>query len=96
MVQLSENMTMLDPLAASRYTSTLGSSMGQGHGIDEAMQMATNTLYGVLQQQSTLLALKSILGWLFVITLVIAIVSCFIPFHKTIKVPIIRTGEDSV
>ena len=96
MVQLSENMTMLDPLAASRYTSTLSSSMGQGHGIDEAMQMATNTLYGVLQQQSTLLALKSILGWLFVITLVIAIVSCFIPFHKTIKVPIIRTGEDSV
>lgn len=96
LVQLSENLTMLDPLAASRYTSTLESNLAQGHGIDEAMQLATNSLYTVLQQQSTLLALKHILGWLFVVTLVIAIVSRFIPFHKTVRVPVIRTGEDMV
>ena len=96
LVQLSENLTMLDPLAASRYTSTLESNLAQGHGIDEAMQLATNSLYTVLQQQSTLLALKHILGWLFMVTLVIAIVSRFIPFHKTVRVPVIRTGEDMV
>ena len=93
---LSENITLVDPQAASRYTSALSSNLAQGHGIDEAMQLATNTLYTTLQQQSTLLALKHILGWLVVATLVIAIVSRFIPFHKTIRVPVIRTGEDMV
>ena len=60
------------------------------------MQLATNTLYATLQQQSMLLALKHMLGWLVVATLVIAVVSRFIPFHKTIRVPVIRTGEDMV
>ena len=50
----------------------------------------------ILQQQATLLALKHMLGWLFFITLVIAIVSRFIPFHKTVRVPVIHTGEDMV
>lgn len=96
MVQLSENITMLDPLAASRYASSLDSSLAQGHGIDTAMQLATNSLYTILQQQSTLLALKHMLGWLLAVTLVLAIVSRFVPFHKTIRVPVVRMGEDMV
>lgn len=96
MVKLSETVTATDPLAASRWQSTLTSGLSQGHGMDEATQLATNTLYTVLQQQSTLLALKHLLGWLFVVTLIIAVVSRFIPFHKTVRVPVIRTGEDMV
>ena len=96
MVKLSETLTATDPLAAARWQSSLSSSLAQGHGMDEATQLATNTLYNVLQQQSTLLALKHILGWLFLVTLVIAIVSRFIPFHKTVRVPVIRMGEDMV
>lgn len=96
MVQLSENFTMLDPLAASRYTAALQSNLAAGHGVDEAMSLATGTLYNVMQQQSLLLALKDILGWLFVVTLLIAVISRFIPFHKTIKMPVIRMGEDMV
>ena len=96
MVELSETLSATDPLAAERWQSTLSSSLAQGHGIDEATQLATNTLYNVLQQQSTLLALKHILGWLFAVTLVIAIISRFIPFHKTVRVPVIRMGEDMV
>ncbi len=95
-VKISENITLADPLPASRYTSALASNLQQGHGMDTAEKLATNTLYNILQQQSTLLALKHILGWLFVITLAIAVISCFIPFHKTVRVPVIRTGEDMV
>lgn len=94
--QLSENFTMVDTLAAAKYSSSLSSNLAAGHGINEAMQLATNALYTTLQQQSTLLALKHILGWLTVITLVIAVVSRFIPFHKTVRVPVIHTGEDMV
>ena len=96
MVELSETLTATDPLAATRWQSTLESSLPQGHGIDEATQLANNTLYTILQQQGTLLALKDILGWLFAVTLVIAVVSRFIPFHKTVRVPVIRTGEDMI
>ena len=49
-----------------------------------------------LQQQSLLLALKEILGYLLVISLFIAIVSRFIPFHKTIRVTFAKTGDDMV
>lgn len=96
MVELSENMTAADPLADVRWQSVFNSGIMQGHGVDEATQLATNTLYSVVQQQGTLLALKHILGWLFAVTLVIAVVSRFIPFHKTVRVPVVRMGEDMV
>ena len=94
MYSLSETVTLADPLAASRYNQALGNALT--HPYDEAAQMATNTLYNTLQQQSLLLALKEILGYLLVISLCIAIVSRFIPFHKTIRVTFAKTGDDMV
>lgn len=96
MYSLSETVTLADPLAASRYNQAFGNALTQGHPYDEAAQMATNTLYNTLQQQSLLLALKEILGYLLVISLFIAIVSRFIPFHKTIRVTFAKTGDDMV
>lgn len=96
MVEIADSLTATNQMAIMRWQSTLSSSLAQGHGMNEATQLATNTLYTILQQQGTLLALKHILGWLFITTLVIAIVSRFIPFHKTIRVPVIHTGEDMV
>ena len=93
---LAENFSMTDPLAASRYSSALGSSLAQGHGYAEAAQTATNSLYTTLQQQSLLLALKEILGWLFVVSLALAVISRFIPFHKTIRVKFAKAGDDMV
>lgn len=36
------------------------------------------------------------LGVLFVVALVIAVISRFIPFHKTLRVTFARTGDDMV
>ncbi|GCB33893.1 MFS transporter [Bacteroides faecalis] len=96
MYSLSETITATDPLAASRYTQSLNSAIAQGHGYNEAVQIATNSLYGTLQQQSLLLALKEILGYLLVISIIIAVVSRFIPFHKTIRVTFTKMGDDMV
>lgn len=96
MFSLSETMTAVDPLSSAQYTQSLASSLMQGHGYTESSQLATSALYSTLQQQSLLLALKEILGWLFVITLVIAVISRFIPFHKTIRVTFAKTGDDMV
>ncbi len=94
LTRLSEQVTLADPLAAERYTSTLQSSLASGHGMAEAQQLATNTLYMLVQQQSLLLALKTLLGYLLIATLVIAVISRFIPFHKTVKVDVVKTGDD--
>ena len=96
MHSLSETVTQADPLAMARFSQSFNSGLLQGHGYEEAVQVATSSLYTTLQQQSLLLALKEVLGWLFVITLVIAIVSRFIPFHKTIRVTFAKTGDDMV
>lgn len=96
MYSLSETITAVDPVAASRYNLSLGSAITQGHEYGEAAQLATNSLYATLQQQSLLLALKEILGYLLVISIIIAVISRFIPFHKTIRVKFLKTGDDMV
>ena len=93
---LAENFTLVDPQAAERYHQALNSYLAQGHGSSEAAQLAVTSLNSILQQQALLLALKEILGWLFVVSLVIAVISRFIPFHKTIRVRYAKTGDDMV
>ena len=92
--RLSDGISLADPLAAGRYHESLQSSLASGHGFDEAQQLATNTLYSLVQQQSLLLALKTLLGYLLIATIILAIVSRFIPFHKTVKVDVVKTGDD--
>ena len=93
---LAENMTLTNLTAASRYTQALNSALAQGHDFSEASQIATNGFYSILQQQSLLLGLKTIFGYLLIAALAIAIICCFIPFHKTIKVAVVKTGDDMV
>jgi hypothetical protein len=93
---LSEHMTLTNPLASSRYAQAMNSALAQGHGYDEASQLAANNFYSTLQQQSLLLGIKIVIGYLLIAALVIAVVSAFIPFHKTLKVAVVKTGDDMV
>lgn len=93
---LSENVTLTTPLASDRYALSLQNALGQGHGFSEASQIATNSLYGVLQQQALLLSLKTLLGYVLIAVVGLAVVCCFIPFHKTLKVAVVKTGDDMV
>lgn len=93
---LAENITLTTPEASSRYNQALQSAILQGHEYSESCRIAVNNLYSLLQQQALLTATKTILGYILMATLVIAIVCCFIPFHKTIKVAVVKTGDDMV
>ncbi|MEG1649902.1 MAG: MFS transporter, partial [Rikenellaceae bacterium] len=77
---LSENITLTTPLASDSYNKALHGAITQGHEFSEAGQIATGTLYSTLQQQALLLGLKSIIGYVLIGALVIAVVSRFIPF----------------
>lgn len=96
MALLSENMSLDNPLAAQQYNQSLNSALAQGHSITEATQLATNSLYTTLQTQSLLLALKTIIGYVLIFAIIIMVISRFTPFHKTLKVEIVKTGEDMV
>ncbi len=93
---LAETVTQADPLAASTYGQSLQQSLAAGHGYAEAMQMATTAVDTTLQQQSLLLSIKTELGYMLIAALVLSVVSCFIPFHKTVRVKVVRTGSDMV
>lgn len=96
MTVLSENMTLQNPVAAQHYNQAFSSALAQGHSYDQAAALATNTLYTLLQNQSLLLALKTMIGYLLIFSLAVMVVSRFIPFHKTVRVAVVKTGEDMV
>lgn len=93
---LSESMTMDNTVASSPYLQSLHNAIAQGHSSSEANQLAVHSLYITLQSQSLLLGLKIFIGYLLITALAIAVISCFIPFHKTLKVKVVKTGEDMV
>lgn len=96
MTLLSSYLTGMDPVAAARYKQSFSGALVSGHGFSDGSQIAANTLYTVLRQQSLLLALKTLLGYLLIFAIVVAVVSAFIPFHKTVKTKVVRTGVDMV
>ena len=96
MTLLSENFRMDNPQAAALYNQTFNKALSQGNNYEEASQLATSSLYATLQSQSLLLGIKTMLGYMLIAALVLAIASRFIPFHKTLKVAIVKTGEDMV
>ena len=93
MERLCVNMTLTDPTAAAEYAQKLSGAMS-GHGYADAVNIATSGLYNELYQQALLLSMKTMFGYLLIAAVVIGVVSCFIPFHKTIRVPIVRAWVD--
>lgn len=93
---LSETIDLQNPLAASRYTQSLNNALAQGNSLQDAQLLATNTLYSALQIQSLMLSLKTLVGYILIFAIVVMIISRFIPFHKTLKVKVVKTGEDMV
>lgn len=96
MTVLCENVNLLNPLAASRYTQSLSSALAQGHSLADARSLATNALYSTVQVQAVMLALKTLVGYVLILAIVIMVVSRFIPFHKKLRVKVVKTGDDMV
>lgn len=96
MTILSENMRMDNPVTAQLYEQSRTGMLAQGHSMTDATALACNSLYTTLQTQSLLLALKTIIGYVLIFAIVVMVISRFTPFHKTLKVEIVKTGEDMV
>lgn len=91
---LAENMYMGNPFFSGRYGQSFQGALASGNSFEAATQIANNSFYTTLQQQATLSGVKAILGYMLILAIVLAVVSAFIPFHKTVKVPDVKTGDD--
>lgn len=91
---LSEGMDLQHPATAARFGQAMDQALAQHHSWSDAQLLATNQLYTAVQTQSALLSIKQILGYLVMAALAIALVTRFIPFHKTRLVKTVKAGED--
>lgn len=94
MDSLARQFSTVDEVAVSRWQQYYNSAVEAGSGYDEAVLSANNSLYAVLQTQGMLAGIKTIYGWLLAAALLLAVISAFIHFHETVKVPIVKTGSD--
>lgn len=91
---LSDNIDMQHTLSSSQYNDALSSALKQGMSMSEAQQTAINSLYTTTSVQALLLSIKIILGYLLIFSIIVMVISRFIPFHKTLKVEVVRSGDD--
>lgn len=91
---LGSGLDMQNTIAMARYNSSYSSALAQGNSVEQATSVATNNLYNLVQTQAMMVSLKEILGWMFIVSFVVMVVVCFIPFHRTVKVKVPQTGID--
>lgn len=90
---LSESVDALNPYTSSLYTQSYSSYIAKGLSIEEAKQMALNTLYGKVQIQATTVSIKEILGYMLIIGIVI-LVGILLYFFKYRAVRLVKVGQD--
>lgn len=52
------------------------------------------SLVQFIQDQSMLIGVKNAIGYLTVSSIVLAVITIFIPFHKTLSIPALKAGQD--
>lgn len=78
------------------FQSNLNNALSNGKSYEEALVLATKKLYALVSTQASLIAMKELLGWTLMISIIIMIVARFTPFHRTLKVKRVKAGDDMV
>lgn len=93
---LSENLMNTSPETMNIFQSNLNNALSNGKSYEEALVLATKKLYALVSTQASLVAMKELLGWTLMISIIIMIVARFTPFHRTLKVKRVKAGDDMV
>ncbi|MEG2282314.1 MAG: MFS transporter [Rikenellaceae bacterium] len=91
---LGDNIDLQNPISSTRYNDALASAAKQGLSMSDAQQMAINDLYATTNTQALILSIKVIVGYLLIFSIIVMIISRFTQFHKTIKVKVVKSGDD--
>lgn len=91
--KLSSSVDNLNLLATAQYDQSIKSSLAKGFSIENAQQIATNTLYSKVQIQALTVSIKEILGYLLIL-IIILLVAILLYFFKYKPVRWMRVGND--
>ena len=84
----TQNITAMNQFAAS-----LKSALAQGWGIENAQQLATNTLYRQVQIQAAMISIKTIAGWMLIFGIIL-LIGILLYFFQYTPVKLIKMGKD--
>ena len=84
----TQNITAMEQFAAS-----VKSALAQGWSIENAQQLATNTLYRQVQIQAAILSIKTIAGWMLIFGIIL-LVGILLYFFQFTPVKLIKMGKD--
>lgn len=90
---LSESVDALNPTASGLYNQSYAGYLAKGLSIEEAKQMALNTLYGKVQIQAITVSIKEILGYMLIIGIIILVI-ILLYFFKYRAVRLVKVGQD--
>lgn len=77
-------------IEASRKNIAIQDAAASHGGYDGPLLLANAGFYGILQDQG----IKILFGYLLLAAVLLAVLSAMIPFHKTVKVPVVKAGAD--
>lgn len=90
---LSQTVDFQNPLAVSKFNSSVKTAMAQGWSVEDARQIATNAVYSTVQLQATLVSIKTILGWMLIFGLVLLVI-ILLYFFQFKPVKLMNVGMD--
>lgn len=90
---LSQNVDKQNPLAMSQYSSSFNSALSQGWSIEDAERIATNVLYQKVQVQAITVSIKTILGWMLILGIIL-LVYILLYFLQFKPVKLMKMGSD--
>lgn len=90
---LSQGLDAQNPIAISQFNTSVNSALSQGWSIEDAQKIATNALYLKVQIQATTVSIKTILGWMLIMGIILLIV-ILLYFFQFKPVRLMRMGGD--
>ncbi len=90
---LSQTVDFQNPLAVSKFNTSLKNALAQGWSMEDAHQIATNSVYTTIQSEATLVSIKSILGWMLIFGLVLLVI-IMLYFFQFKPVKLMKVGND--
>ena len=93
MMILGESVDVLNPVALTQFNSSVKTALSQGWSLEDAHMIATNALYSKVQLQATLVSIKSILGWMLILGIIV-MVAVLLYFFQFKPVRWIKIGND--
>ena len=90
---LMQNVDMQNDLAVSRFGSSARNVLAQGWSAEDAQRIATNSIYSTVQTQAALVSIKTILGWMLILGIIV-LIGILLYFFQFKPVKLMKVGSD--